>query len=146
MFASTAFGVRDDFFGYGYGHDEVKELSFTAGHRHLFATLSKQKSSGSDFIDSAAGRSVSLTVRRALSLTDNTQAVVTAVANRFLGGRARIPVGDIDLNGGGWNRRITVDTTTVLGRNAALAASAAWHSPENGADGYALRAGLYWRY
>ena len=146
LFASTAFGIRDDFFGYSYGHDEVRELSFTAGHRNLFATLSKQSSAGSDFIDSAAGRALSLTVQQYLSLTDNTHAVVSAVADRFLGGKANIPVGNIKLNGGGWNQRISVDTKTALGRNAAFSASATYHSPEHGEDGYALSAGLHWRF
>ena len=145
-FASTAFGIRDDFFGYSYGHDEVREWRLTAGHRNLFATLSKQSSAGSDFIDSAAGRALSLTVQQYLSLTDNTHAVVSAVADRFLGGKADIPVGNIKLNGGGWNNRISVDTKTALGRNAAFSASATYHSPEHGEDGYTLSAGLHWRF
>ena len=145
-FASTAFGIRDDFFGYSYGHDEVREWRLTSGHRNLFATLSKQSSAGSDFIDSAAGRALSLTVQQYLSLTDNTHAVVSAVANKFLGGKANIPVGNIKLNGGGWNQRISVDTKTALGRNAAFSASATYHSPEHGEDGYTLSAGLHWRF
>ena len=145
-FASAAAGNREDFFGYSYGHDEVREWRITTGHRNLFATLSKQSSAGSDFIDSAAGRALSLTVQQYLSLTDNTHAVVSAVADRFLGGKANIPVGNIKLNGGGWNNRISVDTKTVLGRNAAFSASATYHSPEHGEDGYALSAGLHWRF
>ena len=146
LFASTAFGIRDDFFGYSYGHDEVREWRLTTGHRNLFATLSKQASAGSDFIDSAAGRALSLTVQQYLSLTDNTHAVVSAVADKFLGGKANIPVGNIKLNGGGWNNRISVDTKTALGRNAAFSASATYHSPEHGEDGYTLSAGLHWRF
>ena len=145
-FAGVAAGNREDFFGYSYGHDEVREWRLTTGHRNLFATLSKQTSSGSDFIDSAAGRALSLTVQQYLSLTDNTHAVVSAVADRFLGGKANIPVGNIKLNGGGWNQRISVDTKTALGRNAAFSASATYHSPENGEDGYTLSAGLHWRF
>ena len=145
-FAGVAAGNREDFFGYSYGHDEVREWRLTTGHRNLFATLSKQSSAGSDFIDSAAGRALSLTVQQYLSLTDNTHAVVSAVADRFLGGKANIPVGNIKLNGGGWNNRISVDTKTALGRNAAFSASATYHSPEHGEDGYTLSAGLHWRF
>ena len=145
-FAGVAAGNREDFFGYAYGHDEVREWRLTSGHRNLFATLSKQSSAGSDFIDSAQGRALSLTVQQYLSLTDNTHAVVSAVADRFLGGKANIPVGNIKLNGGGWNHRIAVDTKTALGRNAAFSASATYHSPEHGEDGYTLSAGLHWRF
>ena len=145
-FAGVAAGNRADFFGYSYGHDEVREWRLTSGHRNLFATLSKQSSAGSDFIDSAAGRALSLTVQQYLSLTDNTHAVVSAVADRFLGGKANIPVGNIKLNGGGWNHRISVDTKTALGRNAAFSASATYHSPQHGEDGYTLSAGLHWRF
>ena len=146
FFASAALANREDFFGFSDGHEGVAELNLSAGHDNLFVTLSEQHSGGGDLISSARGRSLTLTAQKRLSLTESTSLTVSAGADRFLGGKATIPVGSIELSGGGWNQRLSVASETQLGRNATISASASLHSPESGEDAYDVNARLSWRF
>ena len=146
MFTSAAFGARDDFFGFSDGHDEVRELNLSAGHRNLFATLSEQYSGGNDVITSARGHSLAFTAQERFSPAQSTSLTVSARTDRFLGGEADIPVGRIDLDAGGWDHRISVASETELSESAIVSASASLLFPDSGDDGYTVGARLRWHF
>ena len=144
MFISAAVGVRNDFFGFSDGHDEVGELNLSVGHRNLFATLSEQHSGGGDVIASARGQSLAITAQGLFSPAPSTSLTVSARTDRFLGGEAGIAVGRIDLDAGGWDHRLSVVSETELGGSAVVSASASMLFPESGDDDYSVGAGLRW--
>ena len=146
LFASTAFGTRDDFFGFSDGHDEVRELNLSAGHRNLFATFSEQDSGGSDVISSARGRSLAFTAQERFPLTRGTSLIVSARTDHFLGGEADIPVGRINLDEGGWDNKLSLSSETEFGKDVVLLTSGSLLYPEGGDGGYVIHIGLRGRF
>ena len=108
LFASLSGGTRDDFFGFAREHGQVRQAGVAAGHGNLFLTLTEQVSSGGSVISGAKGRSLTVTARETVSLTDATDLTAALAADRFLGGEASLPFGTTDLGAGGWRPRLSL--------------------------------------
>ena len=89
-------------------------MGITAGHEKLSLTLTEQRSRGGDVITAAKGQSLTVTAQETFSLTENTNLTVTAVADRFLGGEASIPLGTVRLSEGDWNPRLSFASETEI--------------------------------
>ena len=151
-FASMAVGTRDDFFGFVRGHESgVREARLTAGHRDAFAWVSDVRSGGGGSIRSAEGRSAGLMVRREFELTGGLSLAVSARADRFLGGEAKIGTdgvsfGSVRLRPGGWHRQFNVASDIVLDGSRTLNLSAELRAPDGGEEEVTLGARFEWRF
>ena len=76
--------------------------------------MTEQVSTGGRTITGAKGRSLTLTAKETVPLTDRTSLTVTASADRFLGGEASIPLGTVTLTGGDWQPRLSLATETAI--------------------------------
>ena len=138
LFAALSSGIRDDFFGFGREHPNVRETSVTAGHENLVFTLTEQRSKGGSVITGASGRSLTVTARETVALTEHTTLTATARADRFLGGEATIPLGTVNLTRGDWNPRFSLASETALAPGMSFRTKAEMTDPED----YTLEAGL----
>ena len=146
VFASVAAGMRHDFFGYVQGHEGVLELRGSAGHKNLFVTFSGQHSIGGDAIRSARGYSAALLSQERLSLTEATSVTVSAGIYRFLGGEADISSGSVQLDGSGWDHRLSVSSETALDASKTVGVGAVVLSPEGRETEFAVGTQFNWRF
>ena len=138
LFTALSLGIRNDFFGFDKEHRNIREAGVAAGHENLFLTLTEQRSDGGNSITEAVGRSLNVTAQKTFALTEGTSLTVTALADRFLGGRATIPLGTIDLGRGRWSHRLSVASETDFTRGMSFSTKA-----ERIGDGnYAFNAGI----
>ena len=96
-------------------------------------------------IDSAGGRSVAFVARDKFALTDETLLTASFRSDRFLGGEADIPVGNVRLNGGGWQHRLALSSQTALDEDKTLGVSAVTRFTES-EDDVALRVQYRWEF
>ena len=106
FFASVGIGKYDSFFGYRRGHGEVLGSEYAAGHENLFLHLADVRSSGGHLVSRAEGRSLGLTAEQAFRPAEHLAVTLSASLEKFLGGEADIPFGEVRLNEGQWNRRL----------------------------------------
>ena len=124
FFASVGVGKYDSFFGYRRGHGEVLGSEYAAGHENLFLHLADVRSSGGHLVSRAEGRSLGLTAEQAFRPADHLAVTLSVNLEKFLGGEADIPFGEVRLDQGQWNRRLglaaeyTAYGGTKLGLNA----------------------------
>ena len=137
-FASTGSGLRGDFFGFTEGHREVFDLQVTAGHENAFIRFSDQQSKGGDIIKSARAQSLGFTLRKSFSLTEETTLGIAAHTDRFLGGKAKLPVGTVRLREGGWNHRLSLSAERSIGEEATFRVGTDLHLPEMGEQALSL--------
>ena len=139
MFASVGGGVREDFFGFSEGHGQVVDSRVEAGHENVFVRFSEQRSRGGDLIKSARARSMGFTAQTDVSLTEDTTLNLAAHTDRFLGGEATIPFGDVKLQqGGGWNHRLSISSVSTLEKSGTLRFSLDTHLPKVGEEHLSL--------
>ena len=138
LFTALSLGIRNDFFGFDKEHRNIREAGVAAGHENLFLALTEQRSDGGNSIAEAVGRSLNVTARKTFALTEGTSLTVTALADRFLGGRATIPLGTIDLGRGRWSHRFSVASETDLTSGMSFRTKAEMIGDEN----YAFSAGI----
>ena len=146
VFASLAAGPRDDFFGYTRGHEGVLELRGSAGHRNLFLTFSEQYSVGGDAIRSARGSSVALLAQERFVLTEHTTLTASAGMHRFLGGSADFSAGSVDLNTDGWDRHLSLSSTTAIDTGKTVGLGAVMRTPDGRPEEFAVGANFNWRF
>ena len=120
LFASASVGTEDDFFGFADGHGSIRSARLTAGHENVFAHVARTRSGGGEFIREAGGQSLGLTVREVFALADDSSLEVLMQTEKFLGGSTDIgsdeaSFGRILLQGGGWNHRLDLSSTTSVG-------------------------------
>ena len=138
LFFALTGGTRDNFFGFTKEHRNIVEMGIAAGHEKLFLAFAEQRSRGGDVITAAKGQSLTVKARETFSLTEDTNLTVTAVADRFLGGEASIPLGTIRLSGGDWNPRLSFASETEIVPAMSFGTKAEMISDED----YALNAGI----
>lgn len=152
MFTSLVVGTREDFFGFTESHDQVRQVSVTAGHRNVFAHFSNLRSSGAGFIESAEGKSVGLTVREEFYLTGAANLTISLQNDQFIGGSARIGRGDVSfgnvsLNRGGWHHRLDIASDIALdeSKTVNLAGTAAGGEGQEGEE-FMVNARFRWAF
>ena len=138
LFFALTGGTRDDFFGFAKEHRNIRQMGIAAGHEKLFLALAEQRSRGGGIITAAKGQSLTVKAQESFSLTGKTDLTVTAVADRFLGGEASIPLGSVRLGGGDWQPRLSLASETEV----APAMSLQTKAEMTGEEDYALSAGI----
>ena len=138
LFFALTGGTRDNFFGFTKEHRNIVEMGIAAGHEKLFLALAEQRSRGGDVIAAAKGQSLTVKVQETFSLTEATDLTVTAVADRFLGGEAQIPLGTVRLSGGDWQPRVFLASQTEIVPAISLRTKAELTGDED----YTLSAGI----
>ena len=152
LFTSLAVGTRDDFFGFARGHENgAWEDRLTAGHVNAFAYFSRVRSGGGEFIKSATGQATGLMVRERFGLTERVSLSVSAQAERFLGGRAKlgangVSFGEVKLQEDGWHHQLNVGSQIAVDDARTLNLSAELRSPDGGEGELALGAQFDWRF
>lgn len=106
FFASVGVGKYDSFFGYKQGHGEVLGSEYAVGHENVFLHMTDIVSSGGFLVSHAEGRSFGLTAERAFRPAEHLTLKFSADLEKFLGGEADIPFGNMKMNEGVWNRHI----------------------------------------
>ena len=132
LFASLGAGKYDSFFGYKRGHGEVLGIEYAAGHENLFLHLTDIKSSGGDLISHAEGRSLGLAAEQEFHPAEQLSVTLSASLEKFLGGGATIPFGEVDLNEGEWNRRLGVSAEYAADQQTTLGLDTRVMLPGNG--------------
>ena len=132
--ASVALGNREDFFGFSREHGAIRMTEVSAGHESAFVRLSEQRSSGGGAVSSARGRSLGFTLKRDFALSEDTMVSAAAHTDRFLGGEADLPVGTVQLSGGGWDHRASLSSATALTEDSTISVTANAHLPGAGEE------------
>ena len=121
FFAMAGYGRRLDFFGLGkaFGYDGGTSLDVEIGHRNFFGRLSRQWATG-HLISEAEGTAVGLTATRTFALIPHMTATLAAHADKFTGGHAETAFGNVDIQGGPWNKEAELTLTYDMGRSSSV--------------------------
>ena len=138
LFVALTGGTRDDFFGFAKEHRNIRQMGVAAGHEKLFLALAEQRSRGGGIITAAKGQSLTVKAQESFSLTGKTALTLTAVADRFLGGEASIPLGSVRLGGGDWQPRLSLAMESEI----LPAMSFRTQAEMTGQEDYAVSAGI----
>ena len=121
FFAMAGYGRRLDFFGLGkaFGYDGGTSLDVEIGHRNFFGRLSRQRATG-HLIGKAEGTAVGFTATRTFTLIPHMTATLAAHADKFTGGHAETAFGNVDIQGGPWNKEAELTLTYDMGRSSSV--------------------------
>ena len=117
----AGYGRRLDFFGLGkaFGYDGGTSLDVEIGHRNFFGRLSRQWATG-HLISEAEGTAVGFTATRTFTLIPHMTATLAAHADKFTGGHAETAFGNVDIQGGPWNKEAELTLTYDMGRSSSV--------------------------
>ena len=121
FFAMAGYGRRLDFFGLGkaFGYDGGTSLDVEIGHRNFFGRLSRQWATG-HLIGKVEGTAVGFTATRTFTLIPHMTATLAAHADKFAGGHAETAFGNVDIQGGPWNKEAELTLTYDMGRSSSV--------------------------
>ena len=121
FFAMAGYGRRLDFFGLGkaFDYDGGTSLDVEIGHRNFFGRLSRQWATG-HLISEAEGTAIGFTATRTFTLIPHMTATLAAHADKFTGGHAETAFGNVDIQGGPWNREAELTLTYDMGRSSSV--------------------------